>query len=178
MGRLFVITGPSGAGLKEILKDVLDGRRDIGHAVPVTARKMKQGEVNGEGFWFFDLEQWAEILASGDLLETTEFAGNDYGTSRKLVNEQLEAGRNVVLNLEVERAAQVKANMPEAVCVYVEPADEAELRARYEKSCRSEIEVSVRMREAKRQRELSGFCDFRIDSSDPEKAKKDLEALF
>ena len=175
---LFVISGPSGAGLKEILKDVLQGREDIGPVTPVTARKMKKGEVNGEGFWFYDLDQWAEMVETGALLEQTEFAGNDYGTSRKLVQEQLSAGKHVVLNLEIERAAQVKKNMPEAVCVYVEPADESVLRARYEKTCRSGIEVSVRMMEAARQRELSAFCDVRVDSTDEAAAVQQLGALL
>ena len=82
MGRLFVICGPSGAGLREIVGAVLDGRNDIGSVVPVTARKMKAGEQNGVGFWFYDLEGWNAMKESGELLEATEFAGNDYGTSR------------------------------------------------------------------------------------------------
>ncbi len=175
---LFIISGPSGAGVREILSSVLQGREDIGSVTPVTARKMKKGEVNGEGFWFYDLDQWAELLETGALLEHTEFAGNDYGTSRKLVQEQLSAGKHVLLGLEVERAAQVKKNMPEAVCVYVEPADEEVLRGRYRKTCRSEIEVSVRMSEAARQRELSGFCDVRIDSTDEAAAVQELRALL
>ena len=175
---LLVVSGPSGAGLKEILKNVLRGREDIGSVTPVTARKMKKGEVNGEGFWFYDLEQWAEMVETGALLEHTEFAGNDYGTSRKLVQEQLLAGKHVVLSLEVERAAQVKKSMPEAVCVYVEPADGEILRERYRKICRSEIEVSVRMSEAARQRGLSSFCDRHIDSTDETKAAAEIAALL
>lgn len=177
-GRLFVFSGPSGAGLKEILKNVLQGRENIGYVVPVTARKMRSGEVNGQGFWFYDLDQWAELKASGGLLEQTEFAGNDYGTSRKLVQEQLSSGKHVVLNLEVERAAQIKKNMPEAFCVYVEPAGEETLRGRYRQSCRSEIEVSVRMEEAARQRALSGFCDLRLDSTDEDAAAEKIKALL
>ena len=115
MGKLFVICGPSGAGLREIAGAALDGRNDIGNVVPVTARKMKAGEQNGVGFWFYDLEGWNAMKESGELLECTEFAGNDYGTSRKLVQEQLDAGKSVVLNLEAARAKQLKENMPEAV---------------------------------------------------------------
>ena len=164
-GRLFVISGPSGAGLKEIVGRVIDSRADIGRVVPVTARKMKAGEVNGEAFWFYELEQWEDMKARGDMLECTEFAGNDYGTSRRLVEEQLAAGRNVLLNLSVERAAQVKRSMPAAVCVYVEPSP-AVLRERYRRIARSEFEVSVRMETADRQRALAGFCDHVVNSDD------------
>ncbi len=178
MAKLFVVSGPSGAGLKEILGAVLEQREDIGYVIPVTARKMKAGEQDGVGFYFYDLEGWQALKDSGDLLETTEFAGNDYGTSRRLVNEQLQAGKNVLLNLEVERAAQIKANMPEAVCVYMEPADSAVLRARYEATARSPYEVPVRMEQALRQREKAAFCDRVIPTDDPAKAAEALNALI
>ncbi len=97
-GKLYVISGPSGAGLKDIVSQVIESRDDLGTAVPVTARKMKDGEQNGIGFYFYDLDGWNALRESGDLLEEIEFAGNDYGTSRRLVLEQLEAGKNVVLN--------------------------------------------------------------------------------
>lgn len=178
MSRLFVISGPSGAGLKEIVAKVIDGREDIGRVVPVTARKMKAGEVNGESFWFFELEQWEEMKAKGDMLECTEFAGNDYGTSRRLVTEQLEAGKNVVLLLETERAAMLNKNMPEAICVYMEPSDPEILRSIYEKAARTPVEADVRMRCADEQRRISLFCDKRIFTDDPEKAVSELNALI
>lgn len=178
MGRLFVISGPSGAGLKEIVAKVIDGRGDIGRVVPVTARKMKAGEVNGESFWFFELEQWEDMKARGDMLECTEFAGNDYGTSRRLVQEQLDAGKNVVLLLETERAAMLNKTMPEAVCVYMEPSDPEILRSIYEKTARSPVEADVRMRFADEQRRISLFCDRRIFTDDPEEAVSELNALI
>ena len=178
MGSVFVISGPSGAGLREIVGKVLDSRDDIGNVVPVTARKMKSGEQDGVGFWFYDLEGWNAMKDSGELLECTEFAGNDYGTSRRLVQEQLDLGKNVVLSLEVARAAQLKANMPEAVCVYMAPADDAVLRARYEATARSPFEVSARMDLAAREKAAAAFCDLTIDTDDPEQAARELGALL
>ena len=178
MGKLFVISGPSGAGLREIVASVIGGRGDLGRVIPVTARKMKEGERDGVGFYFYDLEGWNALKESGDLLEATEFAGNDYGTSRRLVREQLDAGKNVLLCLETARAAQLKANMPEAVCVYMEPSDPALLRRRYEASARSPFEVSVRMEQADRERAASGFCDARICSDDIDAAVDALDALI
>ena len=178
MAKLFVVCGPSGAGLREIVGTVLESRNDIGAVVPVTARKMKAGEQNGVGFWFYDLEGWSAMRESGELLECTEFAGNDYGTSRRLVREQLEAGKNVLLNLEVSRAAQLKANMPEAVCVYMAPSDDALLRARYEKTARSSFEVSARMDRAAREKAAAGFCDCMIFTDDAAQAEKELKALL
>ena len=175
--KLFVVSGPSGAGIGDIVAAVFARRKDVGTVVPVTARKMKAGEQDGIGFFFYDLEGWSALKESGDLLEATEFAGNDYGTSRKLVQEQLAAGKHVLLSLELARAAQVKANMPEAVCVYVEPSP-AVLRERYGKISRSSFEVSARMELAAEEQARSGFCDSRINSDDLEAAVQALCTLL
>ena len=178
MGKLFVVCGPSGAGLREIVGAVLESRQDIGAVVPVTARKKKAGEQDGAGFWFYDLKSWKAMRESGELLECTEFAGNDYGTSRRLVQEQLDAGKNVLLNMEASRASQIKANMPEAVCVYMAPSSDELLRKRYEKTARSRYEVSARMDAAARDRAAAGFCDKTIFTDVPEEAVKALNALL
>jgi len=178
MGKLFVVTGPSGAGVRDIAGAVLENREDLVSVTPVTARKKKAGEVDGVGYYFYDLDGWAALKESGDLLETTVLAGNDYGTSRRLVAVRLEEGKNVLLSLEVERAAQLKANMPEAVCVYLEPSSEALLRERYAALARSSFELDVRMQRAREERALSGFCDCRIATDDPQQAVKELNDLI
>lgn len=176
--KLIVITGPFGAGLKDIVGEVLDSGTDLTTVTPVTARKMKDGEQNGVGFFFYDLEGWNAMKESGDLLEATELAGNDYGTSRALVQEALSGGKHVLLMLEPERAAQVKHNMPEAFCLYVEPADPAQLRARYAKTARNSYELTARMELAAEQRTESGYCDARIDSTDPAAAVREIRELI
>ncbi len=178
MAKLFVVSGPSGAGLREILGAVIDGRDDLGRAVPVTARKRKAGERDGVGFYFYELEDWNAMKESGELLECTEFAGNDYGTSRRLVQEQLDAGKNVLLNLEAPRAARLKANMPEAVWVWMAPSSEALLRARYERHARSPFELAVRMEQAERERAAAAGCDCVIDTDEPVRAERELNALL
>lgn len=176
-GRLFVISGPSGVGLREIVEQIVAGRTDLGAVTPVTARKMKAGEQDGVGFFFYDLDGWQTLKESGDLLETTELAGNDYGTSRHLVEEQLGAGKNVLLNLEPARAAQIKANMPEAIWVYMEPS-EAVLRRRLEKISRSRFEIEVRMDMAKRERAMAAGSDFTVNTDDPAFAVAALNRLM
>ena len=176
--KLFVVSGPSGAGISDIVAAVFAAREDLCAVTPVTARKMKPGEQDGVGFYFFDLDGWNALKESGDLLECTEFAGNDYGTSRRLVEEQLRAGKKVLLNLEIDRAAQLKAAMPEAVCIYMEPADPAVLRARYAAIARSPYELPVRMEQAEKQREQASFCDVFLPSDDEAEAVRALNALL
>ena len=176
--KLFVVSGPSGAGLGEIISEVFRRRSDVATVVPVTARKMKEGEQDGVGFFFYDLDGWNALKESGDLLEATEFAGNDYGTSKRLVEEQLAAGKHVLLNLDVARAAQLKRNMPEAVCIYIEPSSPRILEERYRPNCRSAFELSARMDVAASQRAESAFCDVRISSDDLQAAAEKLCALM
>ena len=175
--KLFVVSGPSGAGISDIVAAVFAKREDVSAVTPVTARKMKAGEQNGVGFYFYDLDGWKALGETGDLLEQTEFAGNDYGTSRRLVEEKLAAGNHALLNLELARAAQLKRNMPETVCVYIEPS-EAVLRARYEAIARSPLELAIRLETAQEQRAASGFCDVRICSDDIDAAVDALDALI
>lgn len=176
--KLIVITGPFGAGLKDIVAELFDSGKDLTTVTPVTARKMKDGEQNGVGFFFYDLEGWNAMKESGDLLEATELAGNDYGTSRALVQAALSGGKHVILMLEPERAAQVKRNMPEAYCLYVEPADPTQLRARYAKTVRNSYELTARMELAAEQRAESGYCDARVDSTDPAAAVLEIRKLI
>ena len=175
--KLYVISGPSGAGISDIIAAVFAAREDVSPVIPVTARKMKEGERDGVGFFFYDLEGWNALKESGDLLETTEFAGNDYGTSRRLVEEKLGEGKNVLLDLELSRAAQLKKNMPEAVCVYIEPSPEV-LERRYRALCRSSLELSLRLETARRLRAEADFCDVRINSDDLDEAADKLCALM
>ena len=93
------------------------------------------------------------------------------------MNEQLKE-KNVLLNLGVERAAQLKKNMPEAVCIYMEPSTPDLLRERYAKTARTSFELAARMELAKEQRALSSFCDYRIASDDLEAAAQQLSALI
>ena len=175
--KLIVLSGPSGAGIGELVAALFAGGRTLRPVVPVTARKMKEGETDGVGFFFFELERWEEMKKSGDLLETTEFAGNDYGTSRRLVEEQFAQGHSVLMERELDRAAQIKKNMPEAVCVYVEPSP-AVLEERLRAVSRSKLELELRLQTAERLRANAAFCDRRVCSDDIAAAAAEIEGLL
>ncbi|MBR0208041.1 MAG: hypothetical protein IJQ43_04010 [Oscillospiraceae bacterium] len=175
--KLIVISGPSGVGIGEIVAALFARENRLVPVVPVTARKMKEGERDGVGFFFFELEDWNAMKESGDLLETTEFAGNDYGTSRKLVEEQFAKGNSVLMERELDRAAQIKRSMPEAICVYVEPS-KAVLEERLKAISRSALELSLRLQTAKRLAAQSAFCDRHVCSDDLSAAADEIESLL
>ena len=176
--KLIVISGPSGVGIGELVAALFARENGLAPVVPVTARKMKEGERDGVGFFFFELEDWNAMKESGELLETTELAGNDYGTSRSQILAQLGRGKHVILSLDAQRAAQLKANFPEALCVYLAPASPDVLRARFEAISRSPFELEVRLSEAEKQRRAAAFCDRTVDSDDPAAAAAALNALL
>ena len=163
--KLIVISGPSGAGIGEIITALFARSARLVPVVPVTAR------------YFFELEGWEAMKASGDLIETTEFAGNDYGTSRKLVEQQLAQGKSVLMERELDRAAQIKRNMPEALCVYVEPSEKV-LEERLRAVSRSELELKLRLQTAERLRAASSFCERRVCSDDIAAAAAEIESLL
>ena len=175
--KLIVISGPSGAGIGEVITALFARSARLVPVVPVTARKMKEGEKDGVGFYFFELEGWEAMKASGDLIETTEFAGNDYGTSRKLVEEQLAQGKSVLMERELDRAAQIKRSMPEAICVYVEPSPSV-LEQRLKAISRSALELNLRLQTAERLRAQSSFCDAHVCSDDIAAAVRAIEGLL
>ena len=175
--KLIVISGPSGVGIGELVAALFARENGLAPVVPVTARKMKEGEKDGVGFYFFELEGWEAMKASGDLIETTEFAGNDYGTSRKLVEEQLAQGKSVLMERELDRAAQIKRNMPEALCVYVEPSEKV-LEERLRAVSRSELELKLRLQTAERLRAASAFCERHVCSDDVAAAAAEIESLL
>ena len=129
-GKLLVLSGPSGCGKGTVLRALMAGREDMMFSVSATTRAPRPGEVNGREYYFVSRERFAEMVEQGELLEHAEFVGNCYGTPRAPVLEQLEKGRHVLLDIEVQGAAQVKKAMPEAVTVFLSPPSLKELERR------------------------------------------------
>ena len=177
-GKLFVLTGPSGTGVGEVIKGVNRLRDDISFVTPITSRKMKQGEVNGHGFYFYELEEWENLKANGGLLEHTTFAGNDYGTSKKLVEEIINSGRNVLLNLEIERAKQIHENMHDAIFILIVKESLKKLEETYIQKKMSDIEIRVRINEAKKINQNSGFFNYIVFDYNISQATEEVNAII
>ena len=108
-GRLFVLSGPSGVGKSTVLSRVRKLIPDLWYSVSATTRPRRPGEVDGVNYHFVSPERFAELIATGRLLEHARFAGNWYGTPRDPVEERLAAGQDVLLEIEVQGARQVRA---------------------------------------------------------------------
>ena len=120
-GRLTVITGPSGVGKGTLVALLLERHPDIWLSVSATTRAPRPGEVEGKHYFFKTRQSFERQVAEGGFLEWAEFAGNLYGTPRAEVESHLEAGRPVLLEIELEGARQVRRSFPSAFQLLLKP---------------------------------------------------------
>ena len=120
-GKLIVISGPSGAGKSTVVFKAIEGRDDFCFSTSVTTRKPRPGEVDGKEYFFVDLDRFKEMVDNDELLEHAEYVANSYGTPRFYVEQQMEKGMNVLLDIEVQGARQIREMMPDAVMIFIVP---------------------------------------------------------
>lgn len=148
-GSLFVLSGPSGTGKGTVCTELLK-EKNIFLSVSATTRDMRAGEVEGVTYFYTDREHFEELIKNGEMLEYAVYGGNYYGTPKRAVNEMLDAGKNVILEIEAQGALKVKELMPEAVLIFVVPPSISELRRRLtERARESRDEIEKRIEAAK-----------------------------
>lgn len=128
-GLLLVISGPSGAGKGSICKELLK-RNDCWLSVSATTRAPRSGEIDGVNYYFLEKEDFLEKVKCGDFLEYAEVYGNYYGTPKSKVLEQLDNGRDVILEIDIQGALKVKESYPDGVFIFILPPSMEELKNR------------------------------------------------
>ena len=128
--KLIIITGPSGVGKGTVVKELLDRNKDIWLSISATTRNPRIGEKDGENYYFISDERFKDMIDKKEFLEWAQFAGNYYGTPLSTVNEKIEKGFIVLLEIEVEGAKQIKEKFPEALSIFLLPPSKEELEKR------------------------------------------------
>ncbi|HKH10205.1 MAG TPA: guanylate kinase [Rubrobacter sp.] len=129
-GRLIVVSGPSGAGKSTLIREALESVPELAYSVSATTRAPRPGEVNGEHYVFLTREEFERWIEEGRFLEWAEYSGNLYGTPEGKVEEMLDAGRSVILEIELQGARQVRRKRPDAAMVFVRAPSLEETRRR------------------------------------------------
>lgn len=130
VSRVVVITGPSGVGKGTLIRLLRDELPELGLSVSATTRDPRPGEQDGRDYHFLSPDQFDRLLAEGAFVEHAEYAGKRYGTLRSELESRAQAGEPVLLEIEVQGARQIRAEMPEAVQVFVAPPSREALRER------------------------------------------------
>lgn len=178
LGNLFIITAPSGAGKTSLVRALLAADSQIQLSVSYTTRKPRPGEVDGVDYHFVDEAQFLHMLGDSDFLESAEVHGARYGTSQTRVDTALEAGTDVVLEIDWQGAAQVRFLYPQAVSVFILPPSMEALQQRLTNRGQDSGEVIARRFAAARE-EMShvGEFDYVTINDKFEEALEDLQAI-
>ena len=178
-GKLIVISGPSGAGKSTVVFKAIEGRDDFCFSTSVTTRKPRPGEVDGKEYFFVDLDRFKEMVDNDELLEHAEYVANSYGTPRFFVEQQMEKGMNVLLDIEVQGARQIREKMPDAVMIFIVPPSLAELEKRLRgRGTDTERAIEARLIRARQEYEEADFYDYLIVNDDADKAAQQLNAII
>jgi guanylate kinase len=178
-GRLVVLTGPSGAGKGTLLAALCQKYPELYVSISATTRLPRPGEVEGEHYFFLDRPQFDRMVAQGEFLEWAEFAGNCYGTPRPPVVEQINLGKTVILEIELEGARQVRQNFPAALRVFIMPPSFEELENRLRgRGTESDAVIARRLQRAKAEIEAAGEFDVQILNDDFDQAVQVLEVTL
>lgn len=158
-GILIVLSGFSGAGKGTLVKELMKTCDNYALSISMTTRKPREGEVHGREYFFTERESFEEKIAQNGLIEYAEYCGNYYGTPRDYVEEMLAAGRDVLLEIEIQGMHKVKKMFPDMLTLFVTPPSIAELEKRL-RGRGTETEEVIRKRLARAAEEAKGMEDY------------------
>lgn len=179
-GKLIVLTGPSGVGKGTLLRALLKRHPELFLSISVTTRAPRAGELHGRDYYFASRLEFERMVASNQLLEWAEFAGNYYGTPRQPVEEQIAEGRWVVLEIELQGARQIDQTFPDALRIFILPPSMLALEQRL-RSRDSETEEAIlrRLERARVEVNAADEFDIQVVNDDLDQALEQIEtALF
>ncbi|QWT16970.1 guanylate kinase [Collinsella sp. zg1085] len=177
--KLFVISGPSGAGKGTLLARVREHMPQLGLTVSATTRAPRVGEVDGVSYHFLTPKEFERRVCAGEFLEWAQVHEHCYGTLLSDVKEQLASGSSVMLEIDVQGALQVKDRYPDAVLIFIEPPTLNELRRRLEsRGTESAQSIDTRMANAVHELELASRYDERIINDELNEASASLISLL
>ena len=178
-GKTFIISGPSGVGKSTVLSALLERRPTVYFSVSSTTRDPRPGELDGIHYHFMDVDSFRKWIAMDQFLEYAEYVGNFYGTPKRFVDEAMEQGKDVILDIEVQGAIQVTSKRPDTVRIFIAPPSWAELERRLtERGTDSKDKIQKRLLRAKVEFQTAHTYDYFVINDTVENAVKELDAIM
>ena len=178
-GKTFIITGPSGVGKSTILTALMEKRNNLYFSVSATTRDPRPGEENGVHYHFIDRDTFQEWIERDEFLEHAEFVGNCYGTPKRYVDEAMDRGEDVILDIEVQGAMQISAKRPEVIRIFIAPPSWEELERRLTgRGTDSPEKIRQRLQRAREDADAARVYDYFIINDTVERAVYELDAVM
>lgn len=178
-GKTFIVSGPSGVGKSTVLKALLERRKSVYFSVSATTREIRPGEEDGVHYHFLEVDTFREWIARGEFLEYAEYVGNFYGTPKRYVDEAMDRGEDVILDIEIQGALQVKGKRPETVSIFIAPPSWGELERRLtERGTDSPEKIQKRLLRAKVEFQTAHTYDYFVINDNVESAVRELDAIM
>ena len=177
--KLIILTGPSGVGKGTVVKEILGKDKNIWLSISATTREPREGEKDGENYYFLNQEKFKEMIEQSLFLEWAQFAGNYYGTPLSSVDEKIEEGFTVLLEIEVEGARQIKDKFPNSLSIFLLPPDKEELERRIRnRGTEKEEVIQKRLSRANYEISVSNEFDFVLTNQNVDETAKKIIKLI
>lgn len=177
---LIVLSGPSGVGKGTVRKEIFSQPgNNFDYSISMTTRRMRPGEVNGKDYFFVSKEEFENEIKTGGMLEYAQYVDNYYGTPLKYVNEMLDAGKDVFLEIEVKGAMQVREKVPDGLFIFLTPPDLMELRQRIVHRGTDDLEtINKRMHQAVAEIEMMQNYDYAVVNDEVPVAAEKIKTII
>lgn len=177
-GLLVVVSGPAGVGKGTIVRKMMENNSNAVFSISATSRAPREAEIEGKNYYFKTREEFEGMIKNNQLIEWVEYCGNYYGTPRELVSREIEKGRVVILEIEVDGAGNIKKQFPDCVLCFIIPPDFNELEKRLRgRGTETEDSISRRLTRAKDEFKLLDKYDYLVLNDSIESASQRLSCI-
>jgi len=178
-GTLFVVSAPSGAGKNAILRPILQNDPSLSYSISATTRQPRQGEVDGQDYFFLDQAEFCRRIEQGEFAEWAEVHGHLYGTLRSVLTEEMASGKDVILELDVLGMRNLKGILPDAVTIFIAPPSLEELERRLRnRGTENDATIQLRLKNAEMEMAALDEYDYVVVNDDVQAAISQVEKII